>query len=65
MVLEQRYSHIQKQPLLLSHTIYKNEYKIDHRPNIRTKCMKCQEENIEELLSVLGLGKDLNRTPKA
>lgn len=58
MVLEQQDSHVQKQPLPLSHTIYKNEFKTDNRPNIRAKCIKCQEENIEELLSVLGLGKD-------
>ena len=30
-----------KEPQPLSHTIYKNELKVDHRPVIRAKIIKC------------------------
>lgn len=44
MVLAQCYYHMQKkEPLPLSH-IYKNELKMGHGSNIRTKSRKCLEE---------------------
>lgn len=49
--------YIKKEPQTLSHTIYKNELKMDSRLTVRAKTIKCLEENIE-LLSDLGLGKD-------
>ena len=49
--------YIKKEPQTLSHTIYKNELKMDSRLTVRAKPIKCLEENIE-LLSDLGLGKD-------
>ena len=48
--------YIKKEPQTLSHTIYKNELKMDSRLTVRAKTIKCLKENIE-LLSDLGLGK--------
>lgn len=49
--------YIKREPQTLSHTIDKNELKMDSRLTVTAKTIKCLEENIE-LLSDLGLGKD-------
>lgn len=48
--------YIKREPQTLSHTIDKNELKMDSRLTVTAKTIKCLEENIE-LLSDLRLGK--------